>query len=396
MVNIMQMQQKIIYVDNNATTCIDPEVFEAMKPYLTDYYGNPSSIYRFGGQVAAPIEKARKQVASLIGADADEITFTSCGTESDSAAIFSALSVCPKKKKIVISKVEHPAIQNLGKLFKEKGYKIAEVPVDKNGRIDMERLEEMIDNDTAIVSVMWANNEIGNIYPVEKIAEIAHAKGAMFHTDAVQAAGKIPINLKNSKIDMLSMSGHKLHAPKGVGILYVRKNVRFKPFLIGGHQESGKRAGTENVASIVALGKACELADKFMEFENTEVRELRDYLENKILKAIPKTKVNGDIKNRVPNTTNIGFDFIEGESILLLLDRAGIAASSGSACTTGSLEPSHVLRAMGVPYTSAHGSVRLSLSRFNTKEEMDYIVKTLIPTIARLREISPYWNSSEQ
>ena len=392
---VIQMQQKIIYADNNATTKVDPEVFEAMRPFLTDFYGNPSSIYKFGGQVAAPMEQARGQVASLLGAEAEEIIFTSCGTESDSAAIFSALNICPKKKKIVISKVEHPAILNLGKFFKEKGYKIAEVPVDRNARIDMKRLEEMIDDDTAIVSVMWANNETGNIYPVEQIAKIAHAKGAMFHTDAVQAAGKVPINLKNSKIDMLSISGHKIHAPKGIGALFVRKNVRFKPFLIGGHQEFGKRAGTENVASIIALGKACELAEKFMDLENTKVKELRDYLENKILKAIPKTKVNGDIKNRVPNTTNIGFDYIEGESILLLLDRAGIAASSGSACTTGSLEPSHVLRAMGVPYTSAHGSVRLSLSRFNTKEEMDHIIKTLIPTIARLREISPYWNKAK-
>ena len=387
------MQQKVVYVDNNATTRIDPEVFDAMRPYLTDYYGNPSSIYKFGGQIATPIKKAREQVASLLGAEPEEIIFTSCGTESDSAAIYSALNVCPKKKKIVMSKVEHPAILNLGKFFNEKGYLVSYVPVDKNGRIDMQRLEEMIDDNTAVVSIMWANNEIGNIYPVEKIAEIAHKKGALFHTDAVQAVGKIPINLKESKIDMLSMSGHKLHAPKGVGALFVRKNVRFKPFLIGGHQELGRRAGTENVASIVALGKACELAGKYMDIENTEVKELRDYLEEKILKSIPKTKINGDIKNRVPNTANIGFDFIEGESILLLLDRASVAASSGSACTTGSLEPSHVLRAMGVPYTSAHGSVRFSLSRFNTKDEMDHIVKTLIPTIARLREISPYWNN---
>lgn len=392
----MIMQQKVVYVDNNATTRIDPEVFEAMKPYLTDYYGNPSSIYKFGGQIAAPIKKAREQVASLLGAEVEEIVFTSCGTESDSTAIYSALNVCPKKKKIVISKVEHPAILNLGKFFNEKGFAVSIVPVDKNGRIDMERFTEMVDDNTAVVSIIWANNEIGNIYPVEKMAKIAHKKGALFHTDAVQAVGKIPINLKNSQIDMLSMSGHKLHAPKGVGALFVRKNVRYKPFLIGGHQESGKRAGTENVAGIVALGKACELAEKYMELENSKVKELRDYLENKILKNIPKTKVNGDIKNRVPNTTNIGFEFIEGESILLLLDRAGIAASSGSACTTGSLEPSHVLRAMGVPYTSAHGSVRLSLSRFNTKEEMDHIVRTLIPAIARLREISPYWNNKTE
>ena len=391
----MDMQKKIIYADNNATTKIDPEVFEAMKPYLTDYYGNPSSIYRFGGQVATPIKKARKQVAKLIGAEPEEIIFTSCGTESDSTAIYSALNICSKKNKIVISKVEHPAILNLGKYYTERGYKVSVVPVDKNGKIDIERLREMVDDNTAIVSIMWANNETGNIYPVEEIAEIAHSKGAIFHTDAVQAVGKIPVNLKNSKIDMLSLSGHKLHAPKGVGVLFVRKNVRFKPFLIGGHQESGMRAGTENVASIVGLGKACELADKFMEYENNEVKELRDYLEHRILSSIPCTKVNGDVDNRVPNTTNIGFDFIEGESILLLLDRAGIAASSGSACTTGSLEPSHVLRAMNVPYTSAHGSIRLSLSRFNTKEEMNHIVETLIPAVAKLREISPYWNKPE-
>jgi len=395
MVNIMKMQKNVVYVDNNATTSIDPEVFEAMKPFLTDYYGNPSSIYRFGGQVATPLKKAREQVAALLNSESEEIIFTSCGTESDSAAISSASHVPPKTHKTVLSKVEHPAILNLGKHFRQKGYKVSEVPVDRSGRIDMERLEEMVDDSTAVVSIMWANNETGNIYPVDKIAEIAHSRGAMFHTDAVQAVGKIPIDLKkSSQIDMLSISGHKLHAPKGVGVLFVRKNVRFKPFLIGGHQEFGKRAGTENVASIVGLGKACELAGKFMEYENKEVKELRDYLENKILKSIPCTKVNGDIHNRVPNTTNIGFDYIEGESILLLLDRAGIAASSGSACTTGSLEPSHVLRAMSVPYTSAHGSVRLSLSRFNNKEEMDHIAKTLIPTIARLREISPYWNSS--
>lgn len=390
------MQQKIVYVDNNATTQVDPEVFEEMKPFLTEYYGNPSSIYRFGGQVAKNIEKAREQVADLLGAEPCEIMFTSCGTESDSAAVLSALKVCTKRNKIVISKVEHPAILNLAKELRDKGYKISEVPVDNHGRINMARLTEMIDTETALVSVMWANNEIGNIYPVEEIAKIAHDNGALFHTDAVQTVGKIPINLKTSKIDMLSLSGHKLHAPKGVGVLYIRKNVRFKPFLIGGHQESGRRAGTENVASIVALGKACEVAGKYMEYENREVKELRDYLEKRILESIPKTRVNGDIHSRVPNTTNIGFDMIEGESILLLLDRAGIAASSGSACTTGSLEPSHVLRAMGIPYTSAHGSVRFSLSRYNTKDEMDHIVKTLIPAIARLREISPYWNNEEK
>lgn len=382
---------KLVYVDNNATTKIDPEVFEAMKPFLTEHYGNPSSIYKFGGMVANDIKKAREQVSALLNSDESEIIFTSCGTESDNAAIYSALNICPKKKKIVISKVEHPAIQTLGMHLAEKGYKVAEVPVDKFGRLNLERLEEMVDSETAVISIMLANNEIGNIYPVKKIAEIAHNRGALFHTDAVQGVGKIPINLQETPIDMLSLSGHKFHAPKGVGALYIRKSVRFKPFMIGGHQELGRRGGTENVAGIVALGKACELAAKYMTYENTTVKELRDYLEKQILEKIPKTSVNGDIENRVPNTSNIGFDYIEGESILLLLDKAGIAASSGSACTTGSLEPSHVLKAMGVPYTSAHGSIRFSLSRYNTKDEMDYIVKTLIPAIEKLRSISPYW-----
>lgn len=385
------MDSNVIYVDNNATTAVDIEVFEAMKPFLTQFYGNPSSIHHFGGQVAAHITKGRDQIASLIGADPSEIIYTSCGTESDNAAILSALQTCPTRRKIVTSKVEHPAVLSLGKHLRGKGYIVSEAPVDKSGRLDLELLSEMIDTDTAVVSIMWANNETGNIYPVEKIAEIAKEKGALFHTDAVQSVGKIPVNLKNSQIDMLSISGHKLHAPKGIGILYVKKGVRFTPFMIGGHQEHSKRAGTENVASIVGLGKAAELAEKFMAYENKEVKELRDYLETKILKSIKSSRVNGDIQNRVPNTTNISFDYIEGEAILLLLDKAGICASSGSACTTGSLEPSHVLRAMGVPYTSAHGSLRLSLSRYNTKEEMDYIVKTLVPVIEKLRSYSPYW-----
>ncbi|HBM17595.1 MAG TPA: cysteine desulfurase NifS [Lentisphaeria bacterium] len=385
------MNNKIVYVDNNATTAVDPEVFEAMKPFLTQFYGNPSSIHYFGGQVAAHIAKGREQIASLLGAEPSEITFTSCGTESDSSAILSALNTCPTRRKIVTSKVEHPAVLNLCKQLRNKGYIVSEAPVDKLGRIDLNIIKELIDTDTALVSIMWANNETGNIYPVEKIAEIAHEKGAIFHTDAVQSVGKIPINLKNTQIDLLSISGHKLHAPKGIGILYVKKGMRFYPFMIGGHQENGRRAGTENVASIVAIGKAAELAGKHMAFENSEVKELRDYLESQILKKVKNSRVNGDIENRVPNTTNIAFDMIEGEAILLLLDKAGICASSGSACTTGSLEPSHVLRAMGVPYTSAHGSLRLSLSRYNTKEEMDYIIETLIPIIAKLRAISPYW-----
>ena len=386
------MNDKIIYVDNNATTAVDPLVFEAMKPFLTEFYGNPSSIHTFGGQVEKYIEKARASVASLLGADSKEIIFTSCGTESDSSAIYSALHLCPKKKKVVISKVEHPAVLSLGQELVRRGYKVEEAPVDPHGRIDMERLAELVDDDTAIVSVMWANNETGNIYPVEEIAAIAKRHGALFHTDAVQAVGKIDIDLSKSNIDMLSLSGHKLHAPKGIGALYVKRGVRFRPFLAGGHQERSRRAGTENVAGIVALGKACELAADHMEDENTRVKALRDKLEANLLANIEATKVNGDKENRLPNTSNISFEFIEGESILLLLDRLGICASSGSACTTGSLEPSHVLRSMGVPYTAAHGAIRFSLSRYNTEEEIDFIIENISPIISRLREISPFWS----
>ena len=381
-----------IYLDNNATTKVDPEVFEAMKPFLTEYYGNSSSIYSFGGMVSKYIDKARKQVADFIGASSDEIIFTSCGTESDSSAIYSALNICSNKNKIVTSKVEHPAILNLCKYLSDKGYKIEEIPVDKHGRIDLERVEAAVDNNTALVTIMWANNEIGNIYPVEKIAKIAHSKGALFHTDAVQAAGKIPIDMTKNEIDMLSISGHKLHAPKGVGVLYVRKGVRFNPFMIGGHQEDGRRAGTENNASIVALGKACELAGEHMDYELTEVKKMRDYLEGELVKRIPKLRVNGDVENRVPNTTNISFEGIEGESILLILDKiGGIAASSGSACTTGSLKPSHVLTAIDLPMNLLHSSLRLSLSRYNTMAEMDKAVETVEYAVKKLRDISPFW-----
>ena len=387
--------EKIIYVDNNATTAIDPEVFEAMTPFLTELYGNPSSVYTFGGQVAQYIENARESLASLIGSDSKELIFTSCGTESDSAAIFSALHLCPKRRKIVITKVEHPAVLNVGKELVRRGYKVEEVPVDTKGRIDMERMEEAINDDTAIVSVMWANNETGNIYPVEHIASIAHRHGALFHTDAVQAVGKIDIDLSKSGIDLLSLSGHKLHAPKGVGALYVKRGVRFRPFITGGHQERNRRAGTENVASIVGLGKAAEIAKNNMIHENTEVKALRDRLEQTLMSAIPSTRINGDPESRLPNTSNISFEFIEGESILLHLDRMGICASSGSACTTGSLEPSHVLRAMGVPYTAAHGAIRFSFSRFNTEADVDFILEKIPPVIERLRDISPFWEENK-
>jgi cysteine desulfurase len=387
---------KTIYMDNNATTQVAPEVLEAMLPLLRDQYGNPSSAYTFGGQVAKKIRHAREQVAGLLGASPEEITFTSCGSESDSTAIMSALNTGKDKMHIVTSRVEHPAVKVLcGHLAKE-GYRITEIPVDREGRLDMERYKESLTPDTAIVSLMWANNETGVIFPVEDAARMARERDILFHTDAVQAVGKIPIDLQKSTIDMLSISGHKLHAPKGVGVLYVRKGTKFSPFLIGGHQENGRRGGTENTASIVAMGKACELAAAHMEEENTRVREMRDKLERELLARVPKSRVNGTVEERLPNTSNISFEFIEGESILLLMDEFGICASSGSACTSGSLQPSHVLRAMGVPFTMAHGSIRFSLSIYNTEEEIDFVVDKIPPIIEKLRGFSPFWKPEGQ
>lgn len=383
--------QDTIYFDNNATTAVAPEVVDAMLPFLKTLYGNPSSIHHFGGQVMAHVDKAREQLASLLGAAPSEIIFTSCGTESDNAALRSAVFTQPKRTKIVISQIEHPAILNTAKDLERSGVTVAVIPVDEHGRLDMDFAKEEIDENTALVSVMWANNEIGNIFPVRELAEMAHAKGALFHTDAVQAVGKVPINLATDGIDFLSLSGHKLHAPKGVGALYVRRGIRFHPFVIGGHQENGRRAGTENVASLVGLGAAAELAKANMEKENTFVRSLRDTLEQGVVATIKDVRVNGDVANRLPNTTNISFEYIEGESILMLLDQFGICASSGSACTTGSLEPSHVLRAMALPYTAAHGAIRFSFSRYNTMDEVQFTLEKLPPIIARLREISPYW-----
>lgn len=392
------MKREVIYADNNATTCVAPEVFEAMRPYLCEKYGNPSSIYTFGGELAADIERARIEVAELLGASwrnnlgqATEIIFTSCGTESDNAALRSALEVQSGRRKIVTSKVEHPAILNLCRELEREGYTVETIGVDGDGRLDMSALERAVDSETALVTLMWANNEIGNIYPVEEVARIAHRAGALFHTDAVQAAGKVPMNMSESEIDMLSISGHKLHAPKGVGVLYVRRGVRFRPFIIGGHQEKGRRGGTENVASIIGLGKACELARKGMAEEIAHVKKLRDRLETGIAERIPAIRINGDKSSRLPNTSSISFEYIEGEAILLLLDQYGICASSGSACTTGSLEPSHVLRAMGLPYTAAHGTLRFSFSRYNTVEEVDRIIEVLPSVISTLRKMSPYW-----
>ena len=382
---------KTIYMDNNATTQVAPEVLEVMLPFLTDRYGNPSSAYTFGGQVARNIRDAREQAASILGAFPEEIIFTSCGSESDNTAIMSALSTEKDKVHIVTSRVEHPAVKMLCNELTKQGYRVTEIPVDREGRLDMDRYKDSLTPGTAIVSLMWANNETGVIFPVEEAAQMARDRGILFHTDAVQAAGKIPIDLQNSAIDMLSISGHKLHAPKGIGVLYVQKGTKFSPFLVGGHQEQGRRGGTENTASIIALGKACELATNRMEEENTKVKALRDKLERELLKQVPNSRVNGGISERLPNTTSISFESIEGESILLLMDEFGICASSGSACTSGSLQPSHVLRAMGVPFTMAHGSVRFSLSVYNTEEEVDFVIDKIPPIIERLRELSPFW-----
>jgi cysteine desulfurase len=387
---------KTIYMDNNATTRVAPEVLETMLPFLTDLYGNPSSAYSFGGQVARNIREAREQVSALLGASPDEIIFTSCGSESDNTAIMSALNTGKDKMHIVTTRVEHPAIKVLCNELTKRGCRVTEVPVDREGRLDMDRYKESLTPDTAIVSIMWANNETGVIFPVEEAAQLARDRGILFHTDAVQAVGKIPIDLQQSAIDMLSISGHKLHAPKGVGVLYVRKGTRFSPFLIGGHQERGRRGGTENTASTIGLGKACELAAHRMEAENTRVKSLRDRLESELLNRIPHSRVNGGSALRLPNTTNISFEFVEGEAILLLMDEFGICASSGSACTSGSLQPSHVLRAMGVPFTMAHGSVRLSLSVYTTEEEVDVVIEKIPPIIERLREFSPFWKPEAQ
>ncbi len=382
---------KTVYVDNNATTRVAPEVLEVMQPYFSEYYGNPSSMHFFGGQVQKKVDEARARVAEFLGAEPSEIVFTSCGTESDNAAILGTLDSYPEKRHIITTRVEHPAVGNVSTYLGRKGYRVTELSVDREGRLDLDELRESLTDGTAVVTIMYANNETGVIFPIEEIGEIVKAKGIPFHTDAVQAAGKIPLSMKKSKLDMLSISGHKLHAPKGIGILYIRKGTKFSPFLIGGHQEKGRRGGTENVPYIIGLGKACEMAQKHLNEENTRVRSLRDYLEAKLLEKIPNTLVNGDRKNRLPNTTSLSFEYVEGESILLLLSDLGICASSGSACTSGSLEPSHVLRAMGVPFTAAHGSIRFSLSIYSTKEEMDYIIEHLPPIIQRLRDISPFW-----
>jgi cysteine desulfurase len=386
---------KPIYMDNNATTQVAPEVRDEMLPYFTELYGNPSSMHNFGGKVGLKIRAAREQVADLLGTKSEEIIFTSCGTESDSTAIYAAIQSNPSKKHIITSRVEHPAVKNVFEHLAKKGYRVTFVPVDNKGQLDLDYLYRSVSDDTALISLMWANNETGVIFPVQEISQKAKESGIVFHTDAVQAVGKVPINLSQSGIDMLSLSGHKLHAPKGVGVLYVRKGTKFSPFLLGGHQEKGRRAGTENAASIIGLGKACELAKDHIQKENTRVKKLRDKLEQELLARIPNAIVNGDTKNRLPNTTSVAFEFVEGESILLMMDQFNICASSGSACTSGSLEPSHVLRAMGVPFTAAHGSIRFSLSIYNTEEEVDFVISKLPGIIERLRGMSPFWQQNQ-
>jgi cysteine desulfurase len=381
----------VIYADNNATTQVAKKVLDEMLPYLETYYGNPSSMHTFGGQVAKKITEAREKTASLLNASPGEILFTSCGTESDSTAIRAAIKSHPDRKHIVTTRVEHPAVKNLCEHLAKNEFHVTYVPVDENGTLDLDYLYNNLTDDTAIVSIMWANNETGVIFPVEEIAAKVKAKGIVFHTDAVQAVGKIPIDLKNTEIDMLSLSGHKIHAPKGIGALYVKKGTKFSPFLIGGHQEKGRRGGTENVASIVGLGAASELSKSLMEEENSRVKEMRDSLEKGLLEQIDNAIVNGGKEKRLPNTTSIAFEYVEGEAILLMMDEFGICASSGSACTSGSLEPSHVLRAMGVPFTAAHGTIRFSLSTYNTMEEINFIIEKLPPIIEKLRKMSPFW-----
>ena len=384
---------RTVYLDNNATTRVAPEVRDAMMPFFEELWGNPSSMHTFGGQVKKHIERAREQVAALLGADPSEIVFTSCGSESDNMAVRGAVEAAPGRSGIVTSRVEHQAILGVCRYLENRGSRLIELNVDSQGRLDLDQLKASVNDNTAVVSIMWANNETGVVFPIEEAAAIVKAAGCVFHTDAVQAVGKLPIDLRRVPVDLLSLSGHKLHAPKGVAALYVRKGTKVNPLILGGHQESGKRAGTENVPYIVGLGRACELAAKDMAAEAKALSALRDRLAAGLLASCPQVRVNGDREHRLPNTVNVSFEYVEGEAILLMLDDFGICASSGSACTSGSLEPSHVMRAMGVPFTAAHGSIRFSLSRYNTQEDVDCVLKHMPAIIKRLREISPFVGS---
>lgn len=385
---IMNQPQRVYYFDNNATTRVAPEVVDAMIPFLRELWGNPSSAYAFGAQVHGHVEKAREQVAALVHADPKEVIFTSCGTESNNSAIHSAL-VTTGKRHVVTTAVEHSANMNFGDYLQRRGFEVTYLPVESDGSLDLHLLEKSIRPDTAVVSVMYANNETGVVFPIEEVAAICRSKDTLCHTDAVQVPGKLKIDVKQLGVDFLSLSAHKLHAPKGVGMLYVKRRTKYTPYVIGGHQEKGRRGGTESVANIVAFGRAAELAMATLDDENTRVRALRDRLENFILTNIPNTVRNGAKEPRLPNTANIAFDFVEAEAVLLLLDQIGVCASSGSACTTGSLDPSHVLTAMGVKPMRARGSVRFSLGIYNTEAEVDYLIQHLPPIIQKLRDISP-------
>jgi cysteine desulfurase len=385
----------IIYIDNNATTQVVPEVVEAMMPFYTELYGNPSSGYRFGSQVAKALQTAREQVALLIDCDPKEVIFTSCGTESDNAAIASALQTTGKRH-VVTSNVEHSAIKNQCEHLERQGYAVTRVPVREDGTIDPKEVEKAIRPDTAIVSLMWANNETGVLFPVQEIAHMCKAKEILFHTDAVQTPGKIPLKLKDSAIDFLSLSGHKLHAPKGVGVLFARRRTPFVPYVMGGHQEKGKRGGTENVASIVGLGRAAELALENLAHEQSEVKKLRDEFEKAVLEAIPDARVNGNREQRLPNTSSIAFIGADATAILTSLDQKGVCASAGSACTTGSLQPSHVLTAMKLSRESALGTIRFSFSRLNTKDEVNHVLTVLREIIPHIRQNTPQKNEATE
>jgi cysteine desulfurase len=385
------MQEFTVYLDNNATTCVSPEVRDVMMPFFCDLYGNPSSMHTFGGKVARYIERAREEVARFINASPDEIVFTGCATESDNAAIRGTADMFGSDLKVATTAVEHPAVLQPVRRLKALGHETLEIGVDSKGALDLNALEDFLKQPgKKLVSVMWANNETGVVFPIEKIAEMCREHGAVFHTDAVQAAGKIAMDVQSVPVDMLSVSGHKFHAPKGVGMMYIRRGTRLKSFLAGGHQERGRRAGTENVPYIIGLAKACELARLGMAEESEKIAKLRDRLEEGILASCPDVRVNGDKAFRLPNTLNVSFEYIEGEAIAYRLSDLGICVSTGSACASGSLDPSHVIRAMGVPFTAIHGSVRFSFSRYNTDADVDYVLKHLPGVIKELRAMSPF------
>jgi cysteine desulfurase len=386
-----------IYFDNNATTRVLPEVAEAMMPFYTEQYGNPSSIHRFGSQVGQRIAEARAQVAALIGAaDPVEVIFTSSGTEGDNAAIRGMLEARPEKRHIVTTQVEHSAVLGLCQHLEKKGYRITWLGVDENGALDLGALRAALSDDTALVSIMWANNETGVIFPIEQIGSIVRSAGIPFHVDAVQAAGKLPLNVKDLPVDLLTVSAHKFYAPKGIGALYVRRGISFSPFMIGGHQERNRRAGTENVAAIIGMGKAAEIALDRLEEDAPRIGKLRDLLETLLLQSCPGSRINGAGQNRLPNTANISFRYLEGESILVLLDQHGICASTGSACTAGSSEPSHVLRAMKVPADWLQGAVRFSLGRFNDEKEVRYVNQMVPSIVQRLQGLSALGKLGQQ